>query len=186
MREKRIRTTLDPPVLRTLLSAAAVLVLLVPAVSVGADAPPMAPADRLEAAVLDELNLVRLEHGLHPLRLSPQLTEAADAHSRAMVVSGTFRHESPDGTHFAARIKGFYKPRAAMKKWMVGENLIWKVRRLSARAAVTSWLTSPGHRENLLSHAFRDVGISAVRAHGAPGVFGQRRVVVLTVDFGAR
>ena len=136
--------------------------------------------------MLDELNLVRLEHGLRQLRLSPSLTEAADHHSLAMVKAGYFAHESPDGSHFARRIKGFYKPRAARKKWKVAENLIWHERRLSARAAVSAWLASPGHRENLLGPAFREVGISAVRASGAPGVFGGRQIVLLTVDFGAR
>jgi uncharacterized protein YkwD len=144
----------------------------------------MASADRLEAAVLDELNLLRLEHGLHQLRPSPRLTDAADAHSRAMVLSGFFAHESKDGTDFAARIKSYYKPRG--RHWKVGENLIWRLRRLSARAAVAAWLASPGHRENLLEPDFREVGISAVRAWGAPGVYGKRPVVVVTVDFGAR
>ena len=145
----------------------------------------MASADRLESAVLDELNLVRLEHGLRQLRLSPSLTEAADNHSLQMVKAGYFGHESPNGSHFARRIKGFYKPRAIKRKWTVGENLIWRTDRLTARAAVTAWLASPGHRENLLGPKFREVGISAVRAV-APGVYGHRRVVVLTVDFGAR
>ena len=85
----------------------------------------------------------------------------------------------------AKRIKGFYKPRSARRRWTVGENLIWRAERLSARAAVGAWLASPGHRENLLG-PFREVGISAVRALAAPGVYGHRRVVVLTVDFGAR
>jgi uncharacterized protein YkwD len=166
------------------LKAALVLALVTPAVAVATDAPPMASADRLESSVLDELNLVRLEHGLRQLSLSPQLTEAAEAHTRQMVVSGFFAHESRDGTHFAARIKGFYKPRG--RKWTVGENLIWRTDRLGARKAVAAWLASPGHRENLLGRDFREVGISAVRAHGAPGVYGKRRVVVITVDFGAR
>ena len=139
-----------------------------------------------QAAVLDELNLVRLEHGLRQLRLSPSLTEAADHHSLAMVKAGYFAHESPDGSHFARRIKGYYKPRAARRKWRVGENLIWRTDRLTARAAVAAWLASPGHRENLLGRKFREVGVSAVRAVGAPGVYGHRSVVVLTVDFGAR
>jgi uncharacterized protein YkwD len=51
---------------------------------------------------------------------------------------------------------------------------------------VTAWLASPGHRENLLGPKYREVGISAVRAAGAPGVYGGRRIVLLTVDFGAR
>ena len=153
--------------------------------AVAADPPRVVSADRLESAVLDELNLVRLEHGLGQLRLSSNLTEAADHHSLTMVRAGYFAHESPDGRHFAARIKGFYKPRAAKRKWRVGENLIWRTHRLTARAAVSAWLASPGHRENLLGPKFREVGISAVRAVAA-GVYGHRRVVVLTVDFGAR
>lgn len=177
---------LDFPGLRLLLPLAVVVAALVPAVVFAADAPRVASADRLESAVLDELNLVRLEHGLRQLQLSPSLTEAADNHSREMVTSGYFGHESSDGSHFARRIKGFYKPRAVNRKWTVGENLIWRTDRLTARAAVTAWLASLGRRENLLGAAFREVGIAAVRAVGAPGVFGGRSIVVLTVDFGAR
>ena len=178
---------LDPPGLRLLLPLAVVAVaVLIPALAVAADAPRVAPADRLESAVLDELNLVRLEHGLRQLRINPKLTEAADNHSLEMVKAGYFGHESPDGSHFARRIKSFYKPRAGNRRWTVGENLIWSTSRLSARAAVSAWLASPGHRENLLGPMFREVGISAVRAVGASGVYGHRRVVVLTVDFGAR
>jgi len=185
MHENWVAPRLVPPGLRLLTPLAVVaLAVLFPALAVAVDAPRVASADRLESAVLDELNLVRLEHGLQSLRLSPNLTEAADIHSREMVASGYFGHESSDGSHFSRRIKGFYKPRS--RKWTVGENLIWRTDRLTARAAVTAWLVSPAHRENLLGPKFREVGISAVRAVGAPGVYGNRPVVVLTVDFGAR
>ncbi len=186
MHDHRVLRSLEPPGLRLLPQLAVVAALLLPAVASAADGPDVAPVDRLESAVLDELNLVRLEHGLRQLTLSPNLTEAADSHSHQMVVSGYFGNESPDGSHFARRIKGFYKPRAVRRKWTVGENIIWSTRRLTARAAVAAWLASPGHRENLLGRKFREVGVSAVRAAGAPGVYGHRRVVVLTVDFGAR
>ena len=136
--------------------------------------------------MLAELNLVHLEHGLKQLRINRKLTAAADHHSLEMVRSGYFGHESADGSPFARRIKAFYRPRSARRPWTVGENLIWHEQRLDARAAVSAWLASHGHRENLLGQAFREVGISAVRAVGAPGVFGGRRIVLLTVDFGAR
>jgi len=186
MRHMWIALRVVPPGLRSFLPFAVVVAVLVPAVAVAADAPRVAPDDRLEASVLDELNLVRLEHGLRQLRLSPSLTEAADHHSLAMVRAGYFAHESPDGSHFAVRIKGFYKPRAVRRKWTVGENLIWMTDRLTARAAVSAWLASHGHRENILGPKFREVGVSAVRAAGAPGVYGGRSIVLLTVDFGAR
>ena len=186
MREKWIHVRVVPPGLRALLPIAVAVAALLPALATGADAPRVSSEDRLEPAVLAELNLVRLEHGLKQLRLNPKLTAAADHHSLEMVRSGYFGHESADGSHFAKRIKAFYQPRKARRPWTVGENLIWHARRLTARAAVVSWLASPGHRDNLLKPAFRDVGISAVRALGAPGVYGNLSVVVLTVDFGAR
>lgn len=113
MHENWVAPRLVPPGLRLLTPLAVVaLAVLFPALAVAADAPRVASADRLESAVLDELNLVRLEHGLQSLRVSPKLTEAADTHSREMVASGYFGHESSDGSHFSRRIKGFYKPRA--------------------------------------------------------------------------
>lgn len=175
----------SPPGLR-LLPVAIIAAVLLPAMALGADGPQVSPADRLEGAVLDELNLVRLEYGRSQLKLNPRLTAAADSHTLEMVRSGYFGHESADGSHFARRIKGFYRPRRARRPWTVGENLIWQTERLSARAAVAAWLASDGHRENLLRPDFREVGIAALRAEGAPGVYGNRRVVVLTVDFGAR
>jgi uncharacterized protein YkwD len=173
--------------LRTSLLLLAVVVFVVaPAAALGVASPSVAPEDNLERAVLEELNLVRLEHGLRSLRANPRLTAAAEHHTQDMVTSGFFSHTSPDGRPAAARIKRFYKPRTARRPWTVAENLIWHEQRLSARAAIAAWLASPGHRENLLKPAFREVGISAVRAHGAPGVFGNRSVVVVTVDFGRR
>lgn len=144
------------------------------------------PLDSLESAVLDELNLARAENGLRPLRPDVRLATAAEQHSMDMVESGYFGHESSDGSVFWKRIKRFYRPRTNPGTWTVGENLFWQTRTVSARAAVRAWLRSPGHRENLLEPSFRDVGIAAVRAARAPGVYGHRRVVVLTVDFGAR
>jgi uncharacterized protein YkwD len=186
MRERRKPVRVDRPGLRALLPIAVTVAALLPALAMGADAPRVSAEDRLESAVLDELNLVRLEHGLKQLRLNPKLTAAADHHSLEMVHRGYFGHESADGGNFAKRIKAFYGPRKARRGWTVGENLIWQARRLTARAAVVSWLASPGHRDNLLEPAFREIGISAVRALGAPGVYAHQPVVVLTVDFGAR
>jgi len=186
MRDQRLVVSVAPPGLRAFAFIAVAAAALLPAVALGADSPRVLPEDRLESAVLDELNLVRLEHGLKQLRINHRLTAAADHHSLDMVRHGYFGHESANGKHFAQRIKAFYRPRTAHRPWTVGENLIWQTERLTARAAVISWLASPGHRDNLLEPVFREVGISAFRALGAPGVYGNRRVVVLTVDFGAR
>jgi uncharacterized protein YkwD len=172
---------------RSILPIVALLVALVPAVAFGSSAARVVlPADTLESAVLNELNVARVENGLRPLRPDARLAAAAEQHSVEMVGSGYFGHESSDGGVFWKRIKRFYGPRATRKTWIVGENLLWQTERVTAQVAVRAWLRSPEHRENLLQPHFRDVGIAAVRAARAPGVFAHRRVVVLTVDFGAR
>ncbi len=163
----------------------ATLVALVPAAALASASPrSIHPVSGLEVNLLGELNAVRADHGLRPLRLEAGLTTAAERHSLEMVESGYFGHESPDGSVFWKRIKRFY-PRVRSGSWEVGENLMWKAPAVSARVVVRAWLRSPGHRENLLDGGYRDVGIAAVHAIDAPGVYGLRRVVVLTVDFGS-
>lgn len=144
----------------------------------------IAAADPLERLVLAELNAVRRSHGLRVLRHSQPLSAAADAHSRAMGRFGFFQHESRDGTAFWHRVKRFYGPRGA--GWSVGENLLWSTPGLDARGAVRLWMQSPGHRRNILTARWREIGLSAVTVAAAPGVFGGRDVLIITTDFGAR
>lgn len=138
----------------------------------------------LESAVLAELNVVRRAHGLKPLRRSVGLAAAAHVHSRAMAQHGFFRHDSRDGSSFAERVQRFYGP-SGQGSWSVGENLLWATR-LSAADAVQLWMQSPPHRRNILTPRWREIGLSAVRASHAPGVYGGRDVVIITSDFGVR
>jgi uncharacterized protein YkwD len=48
------------------------------------------------------------------------------------------------------------------------------------------WILSPPHLANLLSHQWRQIGISAVRVARAPGVYSDRPVTIVTTDFGVR
>jgi uncharacterized protein YkwD len=145
----------------------------------------VASVNQLESQVLDELNAIRRAHGLRPLRLSRPLSAAADAHSRAMGRFGFFSHESRDGSEFWARVKRWYGS-SGYHRWSVGENLLWSSGRLSAAEALKLWMGSPGHRKNILTPAWREVGLSAVAVSGAPGVYGGRDVVIITSDFGTR
>ena len=139
----------------------------------------------LETQVLVELNAVRRRHGLVPLKLSRPLDTAALAHSRAMGVHGFFAHDSRDGTAFWERVRRYYGP-GARGAWSVGENLLWSSGTLDAKAALRLWMASPGHRKNILTARWREVGISALGVRSAPGVFGGRDVVIVTTDFGVR
>jgi uncharacterized protein YkwD len=140
--------------------------------------------DALENQVLVELNAIRRAHGLRALRLAPSLGAAADFHSQTMGRYGFFAHESRDGSAFHERVKRFYTP-AGYGSWSVGENLLWGTH-VNATGALKSWMASPGHRKNILTARWREIGVSIVAVERAPGVFGNRDVTIITTEFGVR
>ena len=175
---------------RITILALAIALTLLGVLAAGAGAVPqpvrtLAAADQLESQVLAELNTIRKRHGLAPLRLSKPLSAAADNHSRAMGTLGFFDHDSRDGSEFWQRVQRFYGD-DGYRTWSVGENLLWSSGRLSAATALGLWMKSPGHRKNILTAKWREIGLSAVRVHCAPGVYGGRDVVIVTTDFGTR
>jgi uncharacterized protein YkwD len=170
------------------LALVALALLSVFAAGAGATSKPvrtLAAANGLEVKVLAELNAIRRAHGLAPVKLSQPLSAAADAHSRAMGRYGFFAHDSRDGSQFWKRVERFYAPRG-YRTWSVGENLLWSSGTLTAPAALKLWMKSPGHRKNILTASWREIGISAVAVRSAPGVYGGRDVVIITTDFGTR
>ena len=176
--------------IRISILALAIAPALLSVFAAGAGAAPqpvrtLAAADRLESQVLVELNQIRRRHGLTPLRLSKPLSAAADTHSRAMGTHGFFDHDSRDGSEFWQRVQRFYSD-DGYRSWSVGENLLWSSGQLSATAALKLWMGSPGHRKNILTARWREIGLSALRVGSAPGVYGDRDVVIITTDFGTR
>jgi uncharacterized protein YkwD len=141
----------------------------------------------LESEVARELNRVRAERGLRPLRTTPSLRTAARYHSRSMLAAGFFGHDSPDGTSFGDRIRRYYTSRG-WRTWSVGETLLATEGQetTSAASVVSAWLDSPPHRRIVLSPTFRDVGIGAFYAASAPGEYGGAQAVVVTADLGLR
>jgi uncharacterized protein YkwD len=138
----------------------------------------------LESSLLARVNSVRRQHGLRGLTLSNGLTTAAAYHSNQMVQQGFFRHESRGGGAFWKRIELFYGSKG-FRSWEVGENLAYGSPGLSAGETVRMWLNSPGHRENLLSKSWREIGLGAIHT-SAGGDFAGGPVTVITADFGAR
>jgi uncharacterized protein YkwD len=145
---------------------------------------PTAPAG-YENVLLREINQVRAQHGLAALQLSSALNEAADFHSKTMAARGFFAHESADGSSFWKRVESFY-PSRGFRYWSAGENLAYGSPRMSADGAVRAWMGSPGHRANILSASWREIGIGAVHADSAPGVYAGRSATIITTDFGVR
>lgn len=163
------------------------------AAAAGADGSQTAPAgaergpaagDFFEHAVVVEINAVRRERGLRPLRRSPGLAAAASRHTAGMASLGVFAHELPGGPRFARRFRTRYRPLG--RGWSVAENLAVMWPTLTAREAVRMWLGSPPHRRNLLSPRWRDIGVAVLFAPAAPGDFGDSDVTLVTADFGVR
>jgi uncharacterized protein YkwD len=139
----------------------------------------------LNNEVLTAVNTFRALHGLGQLRESPALDRSARVHSLEMGKVGYFAHPSADGTVFWRRIRHYYGARGH-SYWSVGENLLWSSPSVSAAGAMKLWIASPEHLRNLLTVRWREIGVSAVRVVHAPGIFGGRRVTIITTDFGDR
>jgi uncharacterized protein YkwD len=140
---------------------------------------------KLESEVLVAINAVRRTHRVAPLRASTPLATAARSHSQAMGTKGFFAHESADGSSFDKRVHRWYGS-GGYGFWSVGENLLWSSPSVDAAGAVKMWMNSPGHRKNLLSPKWREIGLAALRFDDAPGDFGGYDVTIVTADFGVR
>ena len=139
----------------------------------------------LNHQVLAAVNAFRAAHGRPALHESAALDRSARQHSLEMGRLGYFGHSSADGTVFWRRIQHYY-PARGHSYWSVGENLVWASPSLSAAKAMHLWIGSPPHLKNLLSHQWRQIGISAVGVAHAPGVYGGGHAVIITTDFGVR
>jgi uncharacterized protein YkwD len=91
----------------------------------------------IEQQVIDQTNSERARYGLPPLVADPQLIQSARAHGTWMARSRRMQHTS----------------RPVAENIAMGQN--------SAFEAVRSWMSSSGHRANILSRGHRRIGVSA-------------------------
>jgi uncharacterized protein YkwD len=139
----------------------------------------------LVAAVVRDVNALRVARGLRPLTISIELRRAADSHSSELLEAGVFSHDSPDGTSFSDRLQRFYPQRG--RSWTVGENLLTSgPAEPSSSEVVAAWMASPGHRANLLNPRWRELGVGARFSSAPGGEFDGRPTWVVTLDLGAR
>jgi uncharacterized protein YkwD len=137
----------------------------------------------LVRATLCMLNAERTPRGLRPLTLNTRLSSAAHRHARDMAKRNYFSHTSLDGSSFLDRIRRAGYLRGA-RGWAAGENIAWGTGALATpRAIGRAWMQSPGHRANILSTSYREVGVGV--AAGAP-VRGLLSGATYATSFGAR
>ena len=170
---------------RSALALAMLVAIAILAGSASASTRSVTSLQALNRKVLASVNRLRASYGLARLRESAQLDRSALRHSLEMGRLGYFAHSSADGMQFWQRIRHFY-PAHGYSYWAAGENLAWSSPSMSSGGAMKLWISSPPHRANLLSRQWHQIGISAVSVARAPGVFGGRRVTIITADFGVR
>jgi uncharacterized protein YkwD len=173
------------PRLVLVLSVAALAAALVAPFGASSPAHGQVALATLESGVLNDLNAIRVQHGLVPLHLNAQLSAAAAQHSREMGADGYFEHASHDGTAFWKRIAHWYSS-TDYGYWSVGENLLWSSPDVTPSGALQLWMNSPEHRANILAARWREIGVAAVHLSSAPGTYDNLPVTIVTTDFGVR
>jgi uncharacterized protein YkwD len=130
-------------------------------------------------ATLCLLNRERAARGLLTLRAERRLRKAALRHSHAMVRARFFEHVSPAGATTLDRVKrAGYEPSPG---GVVGENIAWGLGSgASPRTIVEMWMNSPGHRANILSRRYAEIGVGVAPGNPRDGANG----LTYTTDFG--
>jgi uncharacterized protein YkwD len=115
--------------------------------------PKSADLRELELAVFNEINNVRQQYGVHPLRWDDQVAEVARKHSEDMAKRNYYGHVSPEGKHPQDRMNENHVD------CFVGENILSPFITDSVQNMINSWLNSKGHKQNLLRVDYDKTGV---------------------------
>ncbi|MEV5174139.1 CAP domain-containing protein [Streptomyces flaveolus] len=128
-----------------------------PAPTSAAPAAPSSPAPTATASgvtgeILRLVNAERSKAGCQPLTLNSTLTKAAQAHSDDMAAHQNMSHTGSDGSSPGDRIT-----RAGYTWSSYGENVAYGYS--TADQVMAGWMSSPGHRANILNCGFKEIGV---------------------------
>lgn len=128
-------------------------------------------------------NRARTKRGLKALCVHPDLTQAARAHSREMLNRDYLSHNSFNGETVKERLERFGYTFGRYSYYVYGENIAWGCGSRGAPDRIFKWwMSSSGHRLNILNKKFREIGIGVRR--GTYKSCGH--ATMYTVDFGTR
>ena len=131
-------------------------------------------ADSRAQKLVQLINNYRVQHGLEPLKVSPILTKAAQAHSEDMAKRNYFGHYTPEGKSPVDRVVA-----AGYMNWKcVGENIAAGY--TSPEAVFEKWKSSPGHNSVMLDPCFKEIGVGIAENPNST------YKIYWTADFGAR
>lgn len=109
-----------------------------------------------EKEVVELVNKQRQANGLSPLKLNTELSNVARMKSQDMKDKNYFSHTSPT----------YGSPFDMMKKFNIsyksaGENIAKGQK--TPQAVVNAWMNSEGHRKNILSKSFTEIGVGYIQ-----------------------
>jgi uncharacterized YkwD family protein/spore coat assembly protein SafA len=121
------------------------------------------PGDKVYVPNIDELkaverevirltNVKRQQNGLSPMYENWELSRCARYKSNDMAAKGYFSHQSPTYGSPFDMMKHF-----GISYQSAGENIAKGQQ--TAAAVVESWYNSPGHKANMLSRSFNQIGV---------------------------
>jgi uncharacterized protein YkwD len=148
-------------------------------------APALDP-DALESRVHELINVQRQQNGLSSLSYDPFLADIARGHSWDMASRNFFEHVNPDGKSprdrgdvagypcirhmgvytYSGIAENLYQGNRYGSYYATPDGVItsynWNTPDQIAESAVTGWMNSPGHRENILTphYSYEGIGIA--------------------------
>ena len=135
----------------------------------GGPQPTTVPDAQWRQDVIELTNRARDKQNLPPLKGVDELMEIANQHASDMATKNYFSHASQDGRTAYDRIKPF------AANAYTGENIA--AGQQTPTAVVAGWwLKSPGHRANIMSPNFREIGVGL--AHNEKSTYGHYWVQV--------
>ena len=102
-------------------------------------------------SVVNQVNRERAARGLSALRVDPALTAAAQIRAKEIVQK--FSHTRPDGTKWSTVSSAAY-----------GENIAKGQK--TADKVMAAWMTSSGHRANILRANYGSIGVACLQSGG--------------------
>ncbi len=118
----------------------------------------------LERQVFSLINVERTKQGQFLLISSPQLTEAARAHSRDMAIYSYVSHTNSDGNDLPERMK-----KQNITSLVFAENLFHnQAEELSPQKVIDTWASNDSDQANLVNVTFSQVGIGYMYCNTNP------------------
>jgi uncharacterized protein YkwD len=148
----------SPPAMPRMMSGPAPMP--VPPIAIQPAPPTVGDVSPLEKDVIAKVNEARATAGLPPFQINATLMKAARQHSANMARQGKLEHVL-DGKGPHERIAEL-----GLQAGFTGENCAQGQN--TAAEAMESWMSSPGHRGNILNPTFTHIGVGKVDGPDGP------------------